>query len=140
MGKAKTSTKQKKSSIAVPTLRLKKDAPVEEYSPTVKLADENFIARAVWDCLKNNDPEGVIEIIEAHLEAINKLQFSRDTEIPRSTLYYLSKNGNPTLRTLAKTVHEITGLQYPNTILEKTQAKRKPVARRRHKPPKITST
>ncbi len=108
MGKTKTSEKQKKSSRNTPTLRLKKNAKVKEYSPTIKLADEEFIACAIWACLKENDPEGVIEIIEAHLEALNKLQFCRETEIPRSTLYYLSKRRNPTLRTLARTIHEIS--------------------------------
>lgn len=109
MGKVKISIKRRKSSNG--TLRLKKNTDVEEYSPTVTLADEDFIARAIWDCLKDNDPDGVIEIIESHLEALNKLQFSRESEIPRSTLYYFSKRRNPTLRTLAKTVHEISDLQ-----------------------------
>lgn len=110
MGKARTSEKQKKSSSDIPKLRLKKSARVKEYSPALKLADEDFIAKAVWDCLKDNDPEGVIEVIEAHLEAVNLLQFSRDSEIPRSTLYYLSKRRNPTLRTLARTIHEISNV------------------------------
>ena len=47
---------------------------VKEYSPTVRLAGENFVILAVWDYLKDNDPEGVIGILEAHMEAINKLQ------------------------------------------------------------------
>ncbi|NGX54686.1 MAG: hypothetical protein KR126chlam2_00301 [Chlamydiae bacterium] len=112
MGKIKTSGKQKKSSKSIETVRLKKRAKVEEFSPTVELADENFIGRVILECLKNNDPEGVIEVIEAHLEAINKLRFSREAGIPRSTLYYLSKRKNPTLRTLARTVHEITAICY----------------------------
>ncbi len=74
MDKTKISGRQKESSKAM--LRLKKNARVKEYSPTVQLANEDFIARAVWDCLKDNDPEGVIEILEAHFEAVNKLQFS----------------------------------------------------------------
>ena len=123
MGKPKTSTKQKKSSPATPTLRLKKNVQVEEYSPTVHLADENFIALAIWDCLKDNDPEGVIEIIEAHLEAVNKLQFSKDSEIPRSTLYYLSKSRNPTLRTLARTISEVANVCSPIDLYHTPQKK-----------------
>ncbi len=112
MVKAKTSNRQKKSSKNIKAVSLKKNAKVEEFSPTVELTDENFIGRVILECLKDNDPEGVIEAIEAHLDAINKLQFSRETEIPRSTLYYLSKRKNPTLRTLARTVHEISAYCY----------------------------
>lgn len=41
-------------------LKLKKRAQVKEYSPTVKLADEDFIARAIWDCLKDNAPKALL--------------------------------------------------------------------------------
>jgi len=49
-------------------LKLKKNAKVSEHGATERLLDENFIAQAIWECLKNNDPQGVIEIIETHLE------------------------------------------------------------------------
>src|SRR5262249_49159985 len=111
MDKVKTSGKQKKSSKNIKRVRLKKGAKIKVHKPIEKLADEHFIGRVILECLKNNDPKGVIEAIEAHLVAINKLQFSRETAIPRSTLYYLSRKKNPTLRTLARTVHEISGLQ-----------------------------
>lgn len=58
-------------------MRLKKNVPVERYSPTQQLADEQFIGAVIMECLKNNDPEGVIEAIEAHLDAVNKLQFNQ---------------------------------------------------------------
>ena len=40
--------------------------------------DETFIAKAIWECLKNNDPEGVVEIIETHLEIVNKVEASQE--------------------------------------------------------------
>ena len=55
-------------------LKLKKNAKVSGYSATERLLDETFIAQAVWECLKNNDPQGVIEIIETHLEVVNKAE------------------------------------------------------------------
>ena len=59
-------------------MKLKKDAGLIEYSPTQELLDENFIALAIWECLKNNDPEGVMEVIQAHLEAVNKSRAARE--------------------------------------------------------------
>ncbi len=42
-----------------------------EYNPINDLLDEQLIAKAIWECLKENDPDGVIEI---HLSAKNKSQ------------------------------------------------------------------
>ena len=60
-------------------IRLKKNAKITDYSPTQELLDENFIATAIWECLKNNDPDGVMEVIEAHLEAINKVRAAENS-------------------------------------------------------------
>lgn len=103
MGKAKTSQKQKKSLIN--TRKLKPGLDLTEYSPTAELLDEKFIAVAIWDCLKNNDPEGVVEIIQAHLAVVNKQKLAKEAHLPRSTLYNAYKGRNPTIRTLAKMVH-----------------------------------
>lgn len=79
-----------------------------EYSPTEEFLDEHFIADAIWDCLKNDNPEGVVEIIEAHLATVNKQKLAKKACLPRSTLYNTLKNKNPTIRTLAKMVHCVT--------------------------------
>jgi DNA-binding phage protein len=86
-------------------LRLKKDAKVIEYSATERLLDESFISQAIWECLKNNDPEGVIEIIETHLEVVNKVKAAQAIDLSRATLYKALKGKNPTIRTLAKLVN-----------------------------------
>lgn len=70
MDKKKTSVKQKtllKSTAENTTLKLKKKAKVIEYNPMKELLDENLIGLAVWECLKNNDPEEAIKIIEIYL-------------------------------------------------------------------------
>ena len=64
-----------------------------------------FIAKAIWDCLKNDDPEGVMDVLEAHIEALNKVKYSKSSDIPRSTLYNCLQSKNPTIKTLAKLVH-----------------------------------
>ena len=106
MTKQKTSHTQKKSlRNTQKKLELRLDANLLEYSPTEELLDEQFIALAIWECLKNNDPEGVIEIIHAHLEIVNKQKRAKKANLPRSTLYNSLKSKNPTIRTLAKVVN-----------------------------------
>lgn len=83
--------------------KLKKKA--REYDPQKVLLDEKLIAKAIWECLKENDPDGVIEILEAHLHAKNKSKIARENDLPRTTLYHAFKSKNPTLHTLAKLVH-----------------------------------
>lgn len=86
-------------------IQLKDDARLIDYSPTQELLDEDFIAKAIWECLKNNDPEGVMEVVEAHLEIVNKLRAAENMELPRSTMYNAFKGKNPTVKTLAKLVN-----------------------------------
>lgn len=107
MDKTKILTMQKKFSEPTPSLKLKPGAKVRKHSPTKVLSDEKFISKAIWDCLKNNDPEGVIEVLEAHFAAINKLKFSKEAHIPRTTLYHVLHSKNPTLKTLARVVHAV---------------------------------
>jgi len=104
MDKTKTSHRQEKSSESTQELELRFDSGLISYSPTEELLDESFISKAVWDCLKNNDPEGVIEVIQAHLAAVNKQQSAKEAQLPRSTLYNTFKGKNPTIRTLAKLI------------------------------------
>lgn len=89
-------------------LKLKKGSSVAEYSPTQKLLDKDFIGKAIMECLINNDPEGVIEVISTYLETINKVQSTQRVQLSRSTLYHSLKGKNPTLKTLAKIVHSST--------------------------------
>jgi len=87
MDKAKISQRRKKSSGSTSKINLKLGKGLVEYSPSEELLDETFIAVAVWDCLKNNDPQGVLEIVEAHLTVVNKQKRAKEVHLPRSTLY-----------------------------------------------------
>lgn len=114
MAKAKTLTKQRKSSGSTSDKRsLRSDTGIVEFSPTRELLDEKLIAQAIWECLKDNDPEGVIEIIQIHLAARNKSQFVKEAEMARSTFYNSLKGKNPQLRTLAKLIHAYTAPKSP---------------------------
>jgi DNA-binding phage protein len=107
MGKTKTLDARKRSSANTPkrTLRIKKGKKVFRHEAYKSTTDENLIAKAFWECLKNNDPESAAEVIAIHINALNKLKLSKDEEIPRSTIYHILKNKNPTLKTVAKLIH-----------------------------------
>lgn len=86
-------------------VKLKNNTGIRQSNPTEELLDEELIGRAVWECLKNGDSEGVIEVIQIYLEAANKTQIARETSMARSTMYHTLKSKNPTVKTLAKLVH-----------------------------------
>lgn len=111
MGKIKTSARRRKFSINTSrlknkrTLKLKKNTGIRESNPREELLDEDLIGRAVWECLKEGDSEGVIEVIRVYLEAVNKTEIAKESLMARSTMYYTLKSKNPTIKTLAKLVH-----------------------------------
>ena len=75
------------------------------HNPLKTLTDEKLIARAFWECLRENDPEGAAEIIAMHINALNKSRLAKEEDIPRSTIYHSLRNRNPTLKTVAKLIH-----------------------------------
>lgn len=85
-------------------MKFKKGARVREINPTEELLDEDFISRAIWECLKEGDSEGVLEVIGAYVDSYNKTHMAKAASVARSTVYSL-KDGNPTVKTLAKLVH-----------------------------------
>jgi DNA-binding phage protein len=104
MAKVKTSLKPSASSKNTLSKR-KLKVELKPYNPRKALMDEDRIGRAIWECLKNEDVEGVIEVISIHLEAKNKTQLIKETEIAKTTFYHSLRSKNPTLKTLAKLVH-----------------------------------
>ncbi len=103
MARQKTSIRRKRFTKSGSMTKFKKQPRV--YNPTKDLLNEELIAKAIWECLKDNDPDGVIEILEAHVSAKNKSQLAKEHDLPRTTLYHAFKSRNPTLHTLAKLVH-----------------------------------
>lgn len=103
MGKTKT---LKKRGASFPKQRL--DLSLEDFGnikrmdPNKELADPDQTAKAVFECLMNNDPHGAMEMIEMYLDAVNKASLLRETKLPKSTMYSSFKHRNPTIKTLAK--------------------------------------
>lgn len=74
--------------------------------PKASFMDLQKVGAALLECLIDNDTETFIEILESFLR-VNKLQTAKQANMSRSTIQLaLSKTGNPTLKTLAKIVHE----------------------------------
>ena len=57
-------------------MKLKKNTGIRESNPREELLDEELIGRAIWECLKEGDSEGVIEIVRIYLEAVNKTEIA----------------------------------------------------------------
>ncbi len=84
---------------------IREEASVTEADPIANLLDPALIGSAIMQCLIENNPEGVMEIIKDHLYALNKSKFLREADVPRSTMYQLLKRKNPTIKTLAKIMY-----------------------------------
>lgn len=80
-------------------------ANLKEYDPVKNLLDTNKLGAAIMQCFIENDTEGVLEIIEHYLYALNKTQFLKNAKVPRSTAYNFFRRRNPTIKTLAKIIH-----------------------------------
>lgn len=80
----------------------------EELNPSDYLTNPKNVGKAIVECLENNDPEGVMEVIAIYLEAVNKTKLSQTNELHRQTLYSALKHRNPTIKTLAKLMHSST--------------------------------
>lgn len=87
---------------------IKEEANLKEYDPLKNLLDINKMGAAIMQCFLENDTEGVLEIIENYLYAVNKTQFLKEANVPRSTVYNFFKRRNPTIKTLAKIMHAST--------------------------------
>jgi DNA-binding phage protein len=79
---------------------------IKEHNPSDYLTNPENLGKAIVECLENNDPEGVMEVIAIHLEAINKTKLSESNKLHRQTLYSALRHRNPTIKTLAKIMHE----------------------------------
>lgn len=77
----------------------------KEHNPSAYLTDQENIGKAILECLENNDPEGVMEVISIYLEAVNKTKLSKSNDLHRQTVYSALKHRNPTVKTLAKLMY-----------------------------------
>lgn len=105
MAKTKISNRRKKSIPTTSALKIEDFVGISPHNPDKNLKDPKFIGAALLECLRDNDPEGVMEVLEVYLNTLNKSKLSREEGIHRQTLYSAFKRRNPTVRTLAKIGH-----------------------------------
>ena len=81
---------------------------IVEFNPNIRLQKPEVVAKALWECLVENDIEAFKEILRSHLEVTNKDKLAKKAGIPRRTLFrMLSPEGNPTLENLGKIIHQL---------------------------------
>lgn len=107
MVKTKTLKKRRICSKSTKTKKMKINSEIDSYDPTAALLDEARISKAIWECLKDGDSEGVVEIIKIHLEAINKTKLAEQAQISKTTMYHALRSKNPTIKTLAKLINGV---------------------------------
>ena len=81
-------------------IRLRPNADVRPYDPTVTLRDPRFIQKAILQALREGDFEAVIEIYRAHLRVLNRTHAAKDMQVSRQYMHKMLKPSNtPSLRT-----------------------------------------
>lgn len=96
---------QKTLSKNISNLEIKPNIKLEPYKIGEVVLKKGFLGKAIAECLIKNDPEGVIEVIGIYLDVLNKSRLAKKAGIQRSTLYQALKSKNPTIKTLAKVIH-----------------------------------
>ncbi len=106
MHKKKTSKKRGFCLDDMPALGLNKKQVLQKHRPDRFFKDFDKVGAALFECLVENDTQAFIEILDGYLQ-VNKAQAAKKGEMSRSTVQNaLSKNGNPTLKTIARIVHD----------------------------------
>src|SRR3990167_4500812 len=102
---AKTKTSAKRAISSRKRKRAKsKEFRVSKVDPLSFLLNEENVGFAILECFRNNDPEGVMEVIGIYLNALNKAKLLEEGELAKSTLYHSLRGKNPTIKTLAKII------------------------------------
>lgn len=108
MDRTKTSQKQENILEKLSKVNIDKIPGLKKHDPLKSLTNEKKIAEAIFECLKNNDPEGVMEMIQTYIWALAKCKQHKPEDMPKSTFYHSLKHKNPTIKTLAKLVYSLT--------------------------------
>jgi probable addiction module antidote protein len=104
MAKKKTSKKQSFCLKNMPIVKSKKTPLLLKHDPSVFFKSHEKVALALLTSLEEGDPGAFLEILNVYLSA-NRTKISKETKLSRTTIQKaLSKNGNPTIGTIAKIV------------------------------------
>lgn len=110
MNKKRTSNKHAVSFEDIPGV---KSAPeviseFEIHDSKAMFKDKVLVGQALLESLIDNDAESFMDILDTFIR-VNKKRVAEDARISRATVQNaFSKDGNPTLKTIAKIVHKAT--------------------------------
>jgi DNA-binding phage protein len=105
MPKKKILKKQKFCFENTPIIKSKKQVPTLRHKPSEFFQSHEKVASALLQSLEENDAGAFLEILDAYLH-VNRTKVAKATKMSRTTVQNaLSRNGNPTIRTIAKIVH-----------------------------------
>ena len=111
MTKKKTFKKQKFSFADIPKYNIHDKEKLTIFNPDEFFENDKDVAQALFQCLLENDTETYMEILDSYLR-VNRTQVAQSADLSRSTVSLaLSKKGNPTLKTIAKIVHEAAAIR-----------------------------
>jgi probable addiction module antidote protein len=89
----------------MPIVKSKKTPHLLKHDPRDFFKSHAKVASALLTSLEEGDPGAFLEILNAYLSA-NRTKISKETKLSRTTVQKaLSKDGNPTIGTIAKIVH-----------------------------------
>jgi probable addiction module antidote protein len=108
MNKKRTSRKREFSLADIPRFEIPDSVHLTEFDTTKFFQNRDTIGKALLECLIDNEPKHFMEILESFVR-VNKRCIAREAAISRATVHNaFSKRGNPTLKTIAKIVHQAT--------------------------------
>ncbi len=90
----------------IPIVKSKKDSALLKHNPRDFFKSHEKVGEALLQCLEENDAGAFLEILDSYLR-VNRTKIAKETELSRTTVQNaLSRKGNPTIRTIAKIVHQ----------------------------------
>jgi len=109
MNKKKTLKKRAFSLDELQPIEIVDESKLHDSKASDFFKNKKEVAQALLECLIENDTETFMEILDAYL-AVNRTHVAQRSKLTRATITQaFSKTGNPTLKTIAKIVHEAAG-------------------------------
>ncbi len=106
MNKKKTLKKREFTLDELQPIKILDESKLRDSKASEFFKNKNEVAKALLECLIDNDTESFMEILDAYL-SVNRTKIAERTNLTRATITQaFSKKGNPTLKTIAKIVHE----------------------------------
>lgn len=106
MTRKKISSKQKFYLEDMPIVKSKNNHKLQDHNPEAFFKHHGKVASALLQSLEENDASAFLEILNTYLY-INRAKAAKNTGLSRTTIQNaLSSKGNPTIRTIAKIVHQ----------------------------------